>query len=768
MSDAYADALGIADAPLKKPAPTGGFSAADWQAASAAQKFDGNSAAIASQEVAQAKTPADRAAALKTQAYTNAKIAQQGGAPAAANDPYADALGFGTASAAPTSPAVPAAAPKDDLQARIDAARAGESNSAGPALLQVGAHVITSGGSSLYGLVRGLGAMAGGGSLDDAVNEIHESQDKYTYNPPEGSGGANLLGMAGAKYSPLTLLGKATGALGDKTLSATGSPALATVADVGTNALATFGAGKALKTMATAKPTPVVPAARVEPTMETPPAAVANTPSPAVTDLGLAPKQPVPPKSPTFAGAEPPPPAASPAPRSAANAPTISDPEHGVFAPSAPDVSGGLPAAEQSQRAAILHEVGIQQARKSAISGDSNQAAIDFQTSRLKGSPAGDAMSQQLASEKQAITGYADNIARQTGGSSLNDQSAKLARGEAILTPLEGLKEWFDNQTTALYKTADERAQGVPTQLDNFRSVLGDDSLATNSDRVNLRTAAGAYAKKLGIIDDQGNVFANAQQAETMRKYLNENWSPQNSGLVGKLKDALDSDVMSAAGEDVYGQARALRAQRAATLDNPNGIAKLLDSSGPQGVNRSVPVEKVADTLTNMPVAQLENIVGTLKNMPPELQPMAQDALAEIKAQYAHNVKGIGANQQGQWNAKGVSQYLNNNSARMRVLFQPDEMKQFGTLNDAGNILAKDQSYPGAYAQAHNLLRAGVTHGITSGLTAAGGAVGGPLGGVIGNVAGGKLAGKFNDAATLRATQKRMVNVRDLLPDSDQ
>lgn len=105
------------------------------------------------------------------------------------------------------------------------------------------------------------------------TDEIADAQDKYTYNPPQGSPGSRLLGAASV---PLSLLAKGTEALGDKTLSATGSPLLATIADVGTNAAVTAGAGKLIgsalrpKTLAEiANPpaTPVAPAARVEPTM---------------------------------------------------------------------------------------------------------------------------------------------------------------------------------------------------------------------------------------------------------------------------------------------------------------------------------------------------------------------------------------------------------------------------------------------------------------------------------------------------------------------
>lgn len=643
---------------------------------------------------------------------------------------------------------------------------------AGLGVAQVGAHAVTSGLSSLYGLARGL---VTGGNLNDVTHEIEAAQQKYTYNPAPDSPGGRLLNLAGGmKYSPLKLLSDSTQALGDKTLAATGSPLLATIADVGSNAAATAGAGKLLGGHLPGR-TPLqevgAPKPRIEPTMTN---AVANAPAQSLmptADLSLAPQASVPPKSGPFPAADPVPVGSAqvPAPASsvkvapAANEATISDGAAGKFAEDNPDAPGGLPEDAQAHRARVLQQIGLENVRTSALTGDAGAASTDFQTSRLD-SPAGQLMRNTLTGEKAAIGGYADRIIQDTGGSSLNDQSAKYARGGAILAPLDALKKYYDTQTSALYKVADERAQGVPTQLDQFRTVLGDDSQLTNSDRINLQTAANAYARRLGIMDDQGNVFANAQQAETMRKYLNENWSPQNSGFVGKLKDALDDDVMQSAGEDVYAQARAMRAQRAATLDNPDGIANLMDASGPNQINRKVPVERVADTVANMPVDQLNHVINTLKNVPDEIQPQAQQAIAEIKAQYAHNVAEIGSKQAGQWNAKGVQKYLSNNSARMQVMFSPEEMQKFGTLNDAGNILAKDQSYPGAAAQSHNLIRAGVTHGIQAAGSGVGGVIGGPIGGMIGGAVGNSLAGRFNDAAALRSAQKRMTRLSDLAP----
>jgi hypothetical protein len=117
--------------------------------------------------------------------------------------------------------------------------------------------------------------------------------------------------------------------------------------------------------------------------------------------------------------------------------------------------------------------------------------------------------------------------------------------------------------SSALYKAADERAGGVPTKLDGFKTILDDSSELTNSDRVHLQGAVNAYIKKLGMSGEDGSVAGTAKQAETIRKYLNEQWSPQNSKLVGKLKDALDEDVTASAGDDIYAEARKVRTMRA-------------------------------------------------------------------------------------------------------------------------------------------------------------------------------------------------------------
>jgi hypothetical protein len=437
----------------------------------------------------------------------------------------------------------------------------------------------------------------------------------------------------------------------------------------------------------------------------------------------------------------------------------------GVLGRAAPEaeVSAAAPVAEASAaaREAVLKRVGVPEARTSALKGDAVAAANDYQESKLN-NPNGVRMKQVIDNERAALSNHADSIVQETGGTagSAADESTRVERGNNILAPLDALKDHFDTATRALYKEADARAGGKATSLGSFQDVLKDDSELTNSDRVHLVGGLNSYLGKLKMLGDDGSIAGNPMQAETVRKYLNENWSPQNSKLVGKLKDALDDDVTQSAGSDVYAQARAMRTLRARTLDDPDGISRLMDSSGPGGINRKVPVEKVADTVAAMPVAQLDHVVGTLKNLPPELQQAGDTAINEIKAHMASKVADAGQGTSSLWNAKGVSQYLAKSRERMGLVFDPEEMTKFDDLEQAGDILKKDQSYPGAAVQAHNLVRRGAMGAITAGSTGAGhvfsGLTGIPGGEMAGAWAGTKLAGKFDEATALRDVESRI------------
>lgn len=614
-------------------------------------------------------------------------------------------------------------------------------------------HLVTGLGSTIAGgyngMYQGLKTLIKTGDTDQAVNAagdaVRSTQEKYTYSSPDPTEQAVQSGIE-SPYNPINYPAVAGNYLGGK-IADVGLPGLGASVNAGVSVLAPTHlifnkAGAPLK--AIVKPEEVMSSPKIEPTLQ--PAA---TQKPLYRMVDGEWKQVD----------------RQPAPIQNNPSPTLQEqpkPANQSRQPS--NQMSQLSPEEQKRREDVLASVGIENARHSAISGDAKAAATDYQTSKLD-NPAGNYMRGVLDQERNALTNYADKLVKDTGGTSGIDQSSVYARGNTITGALDAYKSWFDNKIGDLYRAADERAQGVPTKLDRFKEVLGDSSELTNSDRVHLQGAVNAYLKKLDLIGEDGSFIGNAKQAETVRKYLNEQWSPQNGKFVAKLKDALDDDVTGSAGEDIYAQARQVRLMRGNTLDNPNGIAKIMDASGPEGINRSVPIEKIPDALVAMPVDQLTHVVETLKNAPPELQPQAQAALNEMRAHFANKLQATGASHAGQWNAKGVRQFLENNKERMSQVFTPDEMKSFANLKEAGEILAKDQSYPGAAVQGHNLVRSGVMHGIQTGAAAVGGAIAGPTGAAAGSFLGGKAAQAIGDKASLKSAQSRVKKLSDL-PDA--
>jgi hypothetical protein len=430
--------------------------------------------------------------------------------------------------------------------------------------------------------------------------------------------------------------------------------------------------------------------------------------------------------------------------------------------------TGRVPEADQLSRAETLRKIGLQEARESALTGDAKAAATEYQTSKLDNAP-GNYMRNVLDQEREALTNYSDTLVRESGGTVGTDQSALHARGNAIIQPLDSLREFFDSETSRLYKAADARAGNTPLETPKTREILADESEFLGTvEGESLLKGVRARMKSLGMVDAEGNYKpVTVKQAERFKQYLGDQWTPRTSRLIRRLKDSIDDDVMTGAGEDLYKQARASRALRGRTRDDPNGIAKLMDSDGPGGINRKVDIERIPDALAGMGVNQFKHVVETIRGMPEPLQPQAQTALQEIRAHFANKVAEAGHSTQSMWNAKAVTKYLNANRERMAQVFTPEEMANFKTLNDAGHILRKDQSYPGAAVQEHNLIKAGAMHALRGGGAALGGAIGGPVGAAVGGAIGEKAAGKFSERAALRGAQKRVVKLSDLLKDGE-
>lgn len=453
---------------------------------------------------------------------------------------------------------------------------------------------------------------------------------------------------------------------------------------------------------------------------------------------------------------------ASPAPVAPAS-PVAAQPVP-VFTPPQAPSTGTAGAAQQKANSDTLKAIGLDTGRPSAITGDKRTAGVEYQQSKLQ-TGQGEVLNAQLQKEQAALKSYGQGLVSDTGAQATSPEQV----GQAVRAPLSALSDYYDTKVGGLYKTADQRAAGAAVvQPNDFGKMLTTDSnFAGKDSNVALRRGINAYAREQGIVGEDGSLQPmTVQKAEGLRQYINSQWSPENSGLIGKIKQSLDSDVGTAGGADIYSQARALHAERSNTLDNPNGISALLKESGPGGINKTVPDEKVGAKIVTMPTQQFQHVVATLKNLPGELQAQGQQALAEIKGQLAKAIYAAGDNGGTQagpanWNAANVTRALNANRAKMAEVFTPDEISNFQTLHDAGHILQAPSAYPGAAVQGHNLAQRGMLMGASaSGGAALGHAIGGYPGMVAGAQVGAVVQNKLAQAFERSAANKLQESMR--------
>ncbi len=415
--------------------------------------------------------------------------------------------------------------------------------------------------------------------------------------------------------------------------------------------------------------------------------------------------------------------------------------------------------AERAAAVQTLRRVGVQEAPESVLQGDRKEASSDYQTSQV-GNDAGKEMFRVLEHGRQSLRTFAGNLVGMSGGIDGSDASALYDRGTAILRPIEEYERGLDQQIKQAYAEATARAQGIPIKLPALTNFLQHNRSAflNTLDGKQLLEGVMTRAKELGLLgpNDTFNP-ATVEQAERLRQYLNDSWSPRIAHLVYALKDAIDEDVTRSAGKDIYATGRQIRTLRAKILEEQPGIRKLLHPTDRLGIDRDVPAEKVPHYVTGLPYDQFRHVVRVLDLAGQNSAASAANALNEIRTQFAIGVRDAGDKTANMWNSKGVSEYLRGNHAKMALVFRPAEMRMFQDLHDAGNILRIDQRYPGAAAQKETLMQKGVL-GLSKHAEAVGGIVGHIPGAAIGYGAE-KLAHPVAERLGVGAVRKRVTTL---------
>jgi hypothetical protein len=442
---------------------------------------------------------------------------------------------------------------------------------------------------------------------------------------------------------------------------------------------------------------------------------------------------------------------------------------------SATQVAKVLPLETQQARSSVLGRLGINKVWRSALTGDVLEGATNAQLARFP-EPAGQAARAQFVAEKRALETHADKIIENTGGTSGLDETTVHARGQTIAAPFDALRDYFDTARQKLYAAADKASEGKPmVSMEPIETQLADQEFNNTALGANQQHLVQAAKNQLDLLKKNNPQGITVSTAEEYRKWLNRLWTPDNKHFIETIKDSVDEAVTRSAGEDVYAAARQMHQLRQQTLENPKGVARLMDTDPKSALNRVTPFEKIPETITRLDVDQFRNIISTLDNMPAELQPLAQRAKSEIKAHFINKIKQAGIpntkTESPFWNNRAVNDVLKANSAKLSSLLTPKEASMLSDLRAGGNILAVQADYPGAAAQASQAVRQGLmSHIIPNMMTSAGASAGaffgGPVGAATGGMGGRAIGQKWSAATTeknaLKRVGKRMIPLSEV------
>jgi len=362
-----------------------------------------------------------------------------------------------------------------------------------------------------------------------------------------------------------------------------------------------------------------------------------------------------------------------------------------------------VPKDEQQARLEVLNRTAPQlTVDPNVIEGRGKDRATDYQLSKTD-TPEGNLLAEKLKEEKLAKTAYGEKLINDTGGTYGLDESSNYRRGNNTIGYFQKLETHFDDAIKNIYTERDKVAGGIPVNGENIKTALSNEVTLELGDNAKLAKAANAKLKQLGMMDKDGNMLpSNGFKAEQFRKWLNEEgvWDKSNSVLHRELKNAVDADVVSTLDPNtsVYADARNLFGLKKDTLENPNGISKILEAEGPNGINRKVDIEKIPNSIAGLGVDQLTHIIDTIDKAPPALKQQAELSRSEIKAQFLNRL-----HEAFEKNANSGTKYLKDNKEVMNRLFTPEEMAKINDYNSLAHILKTETGYPGAKVQEINI-----------------------------------------------------------------
>lgn len=216
----------------------------------------------------------------------------------------------------------------------------------------------------------------------------------------------------------------------------------------------------------------------------------------------------------------------------------------------------------------------------------------------------------------------------------------------AAITPIEAINAkaiQLDDEISSLYRAARDAAPGQKNIKFSRAAVALRENNPIDTRTDGTVSALREEMKRLGFLDSKGAPTSrtSVEAAENLRKYANSLYdgaNPLARGVIRDFKNALDDDVLSVAGEDVFRQARSAKAnfERGLSTETRNKFDKRQVSLVRDILDNTVTEDQLAKKVINRASKygrkDVEELRDYLLNGTPGQVAQGQQAWNDIRA----------------------------------------------------------------------------------------------------------------------------------------
>lgn len=398
----------------------------------------------------------------------------------------------------------------------------------------------------------------------------------------------------------------------------------------------------------------------------------------------------------------------------------------------------------------VLRDIGLEDIRQSALTGDPLEASSQYITSKADKGPYAQGMRNQIELEKTALQNHFGGVETELGGTvprrgTSFEVSDEMARGKTVKDALESAQQTHKAKTEELYNKASQEVGAIPVELTDLKTYLDKKSNFVQPAEKSLRNGIDDYLSEQRLLNPDKTIKPmTVGQSEELRKFINKQYNHETKGAIGELVNRIDDDVFKNVKGDTYEQARAHFKAGKEIYDNPKAIKDLMAD---EGVNQKIADKNVMNKIANIDESQFGHLMNTLRDTG------KTDAVKEIQTALVNRIKEAGRSEITEpWNARAAARERAKLSEKLNMAFadNPQLLDKIDKGIEAGNILYIPNKYPGAAVQT-NLLHGKFADFM---LRKAPTAVGGWIGGGPGAVGGEMLGEKLSNAAAVSRQRK--------------